>query len=299
MNNKGKIRYLKENLKKIERFSPSAGVVDRPYLDVKFSTVVSRGYLTLNIDQLLDNGFSFASSKRSWHLLMVKYVFGKRNKFYLFKVDGILFLFRKALKYLHNVSINYGMVYLINSDKYVEFSCNTYNALLDTRRYQYLPYYYVGSWTHGLFTNKEYALRWKDDLTSGLSTLKRLPDCVVVFGDSDEKKLHHILAESRALNVSVLGLIDINKSPLLFDYIIPINSGSTLHIQNSLNIIINIMLTAFIKQSYYFRKLLRDTECRKRKKVVMKSSALFLEGGWVKNKNKRGNMNIRNSRLKR
>ena len=202
----------------------------------------------VTIQQLLEAGVHFGHHKRRWNPKMEQYIFGIRNNIHIIDLRLTLPLLYRALEALYNTSIKSGKILFVGTKKqssnYVEKLAENTNQFFITKRWfgGTLTNWKTISNSIKRLDNIEYKIskdennlskkemlnlrREKDKLNNaigGIKLMSNLPNLVVVF-DAVKDKI--AVKEASKLKIPVMGIIDTNSDPELFDYPIPGNDDA-------------------------------------------------------------------------
>ncbi len=214
----------------------------------------------LSLEAMLKAGVHFGHKKAYWNPKMSKYIFGVRNNVHIIDLEKSLDLFKKALKYIEELSAKKGMILIVGTK-------NQAKQLVKQVAEDVNMPYVNDRWLGGTFTNFNFIknrikflvnntealeagrlnnltklernklqkkLARIDSRMGGLIKMTRLPDAVIVL---DINKDIDTVKEAKKVGIKVIGLLDSNSNPDLVDYGIPANDDAVSSLQYLLGII--------------------------------------------------------------
>ncbi len=203
----------------------------------------------VDIKDLLEAGVHFGHQTRRWDPKMRDYIFGERNGIYIVDLQKTQAMFGEALRYVHDVSANGGVVLFVGTKRQAQ------EVVAEEAVRCSMPFVNE-RWLGGLLTNfttvKKSIDRLKqiemmlaegrqDRLTKkefnglakeqvkldknlkGIRNMKTLPDVIFVV---DTKNEAIAVAEALKLRIPVVGIVDTNCNPDFVDYVIPGNDDA-------------------------------------------------------------------------
>jgi len=202
----------------------------------------------INIRSLLQAGVHFGHKKNHWNPMMMKYIYGVKNKSHIIDLKQSAHYLYNALKVAFTVSSYKGKVLFVNTKKQ---STDVVRDAAEKCGQYYVNYRWLGgmltNWTtvsSSIKTLKKYELILSSDEASytkkelldfsrkkeklnqaigGIRNLKRLPDILFVI----DVKTHAIaIQEANKLKIPIIAVVDTNSSPEAVDFVIPGNDDS-------------------------------------------------------------------------
>ena len=203
----------------------------------------------VSMKQLLEAGVHFGHPTRKWNPKMKKYIYTARNDIYIVNLEMTVVLIEQAYSFIKSVAEEGKSILFVGTKKQAQ------EAIMQEA--QKCGMYYVNNrWLGGMLTNfvtmrsrvdrlnklnqmekmnefnvlpkKEVAklVAERDKLEAnlgGVRDMRTLPGALFVV---DPKKEHLAIAEARALNIPIVGIVDTNCDPDEVDYVIPGNDDS-------------------------------------------------------------------------
>ena len=203
----------------------------------------------VSMKQLLEAGVHFGHPTRKWNPKMKKYIYTARNDIYIVNLEMTVVLIEQAYSFIKSVAEEGKSILFVGTKKQAQ------EAIM--REAQKCGMYYVNNrWLGGMLTNfvtmrsrvdrlnklnqmekmnefnvlpkKEVAklVAERDKLEAnlgGVRDMRTLPGALFVV---DPKKEHLAIAEARALNIPIVGIVDTNCDPDEVDYVIPGNDDA-------------------------------------------------------------------------
>ena len=198
------------------------------------------------LDELIKAGVLYGRKKSKTHPRMQKYIFTTRNGIEIIDVAQTMALADKAAEFLKSIAQSGGLILCVGT---TPPSKEAVKGLAEKFSYPYV----TERWLGGTLTNWktihqriQYYIKLKADrsagrlekytkkeriqfdkeiarldiLLSGLETLTKLPEAIVVSGATS-----HIIAirEARRLKIPIVGILSSDADPDLIDYPIPAN----------------------------------------------------------------------------
>ena len=203
----------------------------------------------VSMKQLLEAGVHFGHPTRKWNPKMKKYIYTARNDIYIVNLEMTVVLIEQAYSFIKSVAEEGKSILFVVTKKQAQ------EAIMQEA--QKCGMYYVNNrWLGGMLTNfvtmrsrvdrlnklnqmekmnefnvlpkKEVAklVAERDKLEAnlgGVRDMRTLPGALFVV---DPKKEHLAIAEARALNIPIVGIVDTNCDPDEVDYVIPGNDDA-------------------------------------------------------------------------
>ena len=203
----------------------------------------------VSIKQLHEAGVHFGHPTRKWNPKMKKYIYTARNDIYIVNLEMTVVLIEQAYSFIKSVAEEGKSILFVGTKKQAQ------EAIMQEA--QKCGMYYVNNrWLGGMLTNfvtmrsrvdrlnklnqmekmnefnvlpkKEVAklVAERDKLEAnlgGVRDMRTLPGALFVV---DPKKEHLAIAEARALNIPIVGIVDTNCDPDEVDYVIPGNDDA-------------------------------------------------------------------------
>ena len=203
----------------------------------------------VSMKQLLEAGVPFGHPTRKWNPKMKKYIYTARNDIYIVNLEMTVVLIEQAYSFIKSVAEEGKSILFVGTKKQAQ------EAIMQEA--QKCGMYYVNNrWLGGMLTNfvtmrsrvdrlnklnqmekmnefnvlpkKEVAklVAERDKLEAnlgGVRDMRTLPGALFVV---DPKKEHLAIAEARALNIPIVGIVDTNCDPDEVDYVIPGNDDA-------------------------------------------------------------------------
>ena len=203
----------------------------------------------VSMKQLLEAGVHFGHPTRKWNPKMKKYIYTARNDIYIVNLEMTVVLIEQAYSFIKSVAEEGKSILFVGTKKHAQ------EAIMQEA--QKCGMYYVNNrWLGGMLTNfvtmrsrvdrlnklnqmekmnefnvlpkKEVAklVAERDKLEAnlgGVRDMRTLPGALFVV---DPKKEHLAIAEARALNIPIVGIVDTNCDPDEVDYVIPGNDDA-------------------------------------------------------------------------
>ena len=203
----------------------------------------------VSMKQVLEAGVHFGHPTRKWNPKMKKYIYTARNDIYIVNLEMTVVLIEQAYSFIKSVAEEGKSILFVGTKKQAQ------EAIMQEA--QKCGMYYVNNrWLGGMLTNfvtmrsrvdrlnklnqmekmnefnvlpkKEVAklVAERDKLEAnlgGVRDMRTLPGALFVV---DPKKEHLAIAEARALNIPIVGIVDTNCDPDEVDYVIPGNDDA-------------------------------------------------------------------------
>ncbi len=201
------------------------------------------------LEELMKAGTHFGHRTSRWHPKMEPYLFGIRGGIHIIDVAQTQELLSKALDKVEEITVRGGLVLFVGTKKHMQ-------GIVEKSAIEAGMPFVTNRWLGGTFTNfaeiqkrvrrlldlkdkrekgdlKKYTkyeqLQFDQEIKEmefklgGLSTMKQLPEAIVVFDVLHDKTA---VQEARTRGVSIIGLVDSNVNPDYVDYIIPSNDDA-------------------------------------------------------------------------
>jgi small subunit ribosomal protein S2 len=205
--------------------------------------------LTDTIKKMLEGGVHFGHLKRNWNPKMKKFIFGRKKNIYIIDLEKTTKMLDQAKEFLKETAKSGGNILFVGTKRQIRPVIKELATSCD------MPYV-DQKWVGGLLTNfstiKKRLQRYLELLEmrengefdnipskevvrlnrqisrmdknySGLTTLKVLPDCVVVV---DPKREKSCVREATKLSIPLVALIDTDADPEEVNYPIPGNDDA-------------------------------------------------------------------------
>ena len=203
----------------------------------------------VSMKQLLEAGVHFGHPTRKWNPKMKKYIYTARNDIYIVNLEMTVVLIEQAYSFIKSVAEEGKSILSVGTKKQAQ------EAIMQEA--QKCGMYYVNNrWLGGMLTNfvtmrsrvdrlnklnqmekmNEFNVLPKKELAKlvaerdkleanlgGVRDMRTLPGALFVV---DPKKEHLAIAEARALNIPIVGIVDTNCVPDEVDYVIPGNDDA-------------------------------------------------------------------------
>src|SRR5690625_2582553 len=203
----------------------------------------------ISMKQLLEAGVHFGHQTRRWNPKMKKYIFTERNGIYIIDLQKTVKKIDEAYNFVRQLAEDGGSILFVGTKKQAQESVKD-EALRSSM------FYVNQRWLGGTLTNfqtirkrinrlkqiermeedgtfdvlpkKETGdlIKEKDRLLKflgGIKDMNKLPDAIFVI---DSRKENIAIAESRKLNIPIIGIVDTNCDPDEIDYVIPANDDA-------------------------------------------------------------------------
>ena len=198
--------------------------------------------------ELLEAGVHFGHQTKRWNPKMKKYIFGKRNGFYIIDLQKTLKLFKEASAFISDLASQGKRILFVGTKRQAQ------DAILEEAN-RCGMFYVNNRWLGGTLTNfttvrksierlkeieaitgdtdkemskKERAAldRERDKLLKnliGIREMDGLPDALFVI---DPKKEYIAIQEAKKLGIPVVAIVDTNCDPESINYVIPGNDDA-------------------------------------------------------------------------
>ncbi len=198
--------------------------------------------------KMLEAGVHFGHRSRFWHPKMDKYIYGTRNGVHIINLEKTLPMFNDVLNFASKTAANGGSILFVGTKRAAT------NIMKEEAIRCGMPYV-NHRWLGGMMTNyktikasikrlKDLEFLAEDNFAQfakkeslmmtremeklerslgGIKDLGGIPDVVFVVDIGHEK---NAIAESKKLNLPIIGIVDTNHNPEGIDYVVPGNDDS-------------------------------------------------------------------------
>ena len=198
---------------------------------------------------LLEAGVHFGYQTRRWNPKMAPYIFTERNGIYIIDLQKTVRKIDEAYMFVRNLAMEGKTVLFVGTKKQAQESiqCEAERCNM---------FYVNNRWLGGMLTNfrtirtridrlneidkmeeagqfevlpKKEVVKLQHEREKllnnlgGIRKMKKVPDALFVV---DPRKEHIAVAEARALNIPIVGIVDTNCDPDEIDYVIPGNDDA-------------------------------------------------------------------------
>ena len=203
----------------------------------------------ISMKQLLEAGVHFGHQTRRWNPKMAQYIFTERNGIYIIDLQKTVRKIDEAYMFIRDVALEGKTVLFVGTKKQAQES-------IESEAKRCGMYFVNNSWLGGTLTNfrtirtrierlnnidkmereGQFELLPKKEVIKllaerekleknlgGIREMKKLPGALFVV---DPRKEHIAVAEARALNIPIVGIVDTNCDPDEIDYVIPGNDDA-------------------------------------------------------------------------
>jgi len=203
----------------------------------------------ISMKQLLEAGVHFGHQTRRWNPKMAQYIFTERNGIYIIDLQKTVRKVDEAYMFIRDIALEGKTVLFVGTKKQAQES-------IESEAKRCGMYFVNNRWLGGTLTNfrtirtridrlnaidrmekegqfevlpkkeviKLMAEREKlEKNLGGIREMKKLPGALFVV---DPRKEHIAVAEARALNIPIVGIVDTNCDPDEIDYVIPGNDDA-------------------------------------------------------------------------
>ena len=203
----------------------------------------------VSMRQMLEAGVHFGHQARYWNPKMAPYIFGERNKIHIINLEKTLPLFNDAMNFVSGLAARKGTILFVGTKRAAQ------EAVREAASRCGMPFV-DHRWLGGMLTNfktirsrirrmeriekmeesGEFALLPKKEVIKlrheyeklqknlgGIRNMKELPGVIFIV---DPRKERIAIAEARALNIPIVGIVDTNCDPDEIDYVIPGNDDA-------------------------------------------------------------------------
>ena len=203
----------------------------------------------ISMKHLLEAGVHFGHQTRRWNPKMAQYIFTERNGIYIIDLQKTVKKIDEAYMFMRNLAMEGKTVLFVGTKKQAQESiqCEAERCNM---------YYVNNRWLGGMLTNfrtirtridrlneidkmeeagqfevlpKKEVVKLQHEREKllnnlgGIRKMKKVPDALFVV---DPRKEHIAVAEARALNIPIVGIVDTNCDPDEIDYVIPGNDDA-------------------------------------------------------------------------
>ena len=203
----------------------------------------------ISMKQLLEAGVHFGHQTRRWNPKMAQYIFTERNGIYIIDLQKTVRKVDEAYMFIRDIALEGKTVLFVGTKKQAQES-------IESEAKRCGMYFVNNRWLGGTLTNFRTIRTRIDRLNSidrmekegqfevlpkkeviklmaerekleknlgGIREMKKLPGALFVV---DPRKEHIAVAEARALNIPIVGIVDTNCDPDEIDYVIPGNDDA-------------------------------------------------------------------------
>lgn len=205
--------------------------------------------LSINMKELLEAGVHFGHQTRRWNPKMKNYIFGQRNGIYIIDLQKTIKIFKEALEFLKDVTVDGKEVLMVGTKKQAQDIIKDYAEKCEAS-------YINQRWIGGVLTNfstirrsveklieleemKEDG-RWdlmskKDQskmekvykkLSKNLGGIKKMPELPGALFVIDSIKEEIAIREAQKLKIPIVAVVDTNGDPENIDYPVPGNDDA-------------------------------------------------------------------------
>lgn len=205
--------------------------------------------LSINMKELLEAGVHFGHQTRRWNPKMKDYIFGQRNGIYIIDLQKTIKIFKEALEFLKDVTVDGKEVLMVGTKKQAQDIIKDYAEKCEAS-------YINQRWIGGVLTNfstirksveklieleemKEDG-RWdlmskKDQskmekvykkLSKNLGGIKNMPKLPGALFVIDSIKEEIAIREAQKLKIPIVAVVDTNGDPENIDYPVPGNDDA-------------------------------------------------------------------------
>ena len=203
----------------------------------------------ISMKQLLEAGVHFGHQTRRWNPKMAPYIFTERNGIYIIDLQKTVRKIDEAYMFIRDVALENKSILFVGTKKQAQES-------IESEAKRCNMFYVNNRWLGGMLTNfrtiqtrikrlneidrmeqngqfevlpKKEVIKLHGEIEKltkylgGVVEMKRLPGALFVV---DPRKEHIAVAEARALNIPIVGIVDTNCDPDEIDYVIPGNDDA-------------------------------------------------------------------------
>ena len=203
----------------------------------------------ISMKQLLEAGVHFGHQTRRWNPKMAQYIFTERNGIYIIDLQKTVRKIDDAYMFIRDIALEGKTVLFVGTKKQAQES-------IESEAKRCGMYFVNNRWLGGTLTNFRTIRTRIDRLNNidrmeregqfevlpkkeviklcaerekleknlgGIREMKKLPGALFVV---DPRKEHIAVAEARALNIPIVGIVDTNCDPDEIDYVIPGNDDA-------------------------------------------------------------------------
>ena len=203
----------------------------------------------ISMKHLLEAGVHFGHQTRRWNPKMAQYIFTERNGIYIIDLQKTVKKIDEAYMFVRNLAMEGKTMLFVGTKKQAQES-------IQSEAERCNMFYVNNRWLGGMLTNYRTIRTRIDRLNEidkmeeagqfevlpkkevvklqherekllnnlgGIRKMKKVPDALFVV---DPRKEHIAVAEARALNIPIVGIVDTNCDPDEIDYVIPGNDDA-------------------------------------------------------------------------
>ena len=203
----------------------------------------------ISMKQLLEAGVHFGHQTRRWNPKMAQYIFTERNGIYIIELQKTVRKIDEAYMFIRDLALDGKTVLFVGTKKQAQES-------IESEAKRCNMFFVNNRWLGGTMTNfrtirtrierlnnidkmereGQFELLPKKEVIKlqaerekleknlgGIREMKKLPGALFVV---DPRKEHIAVAEARALNIPIVGIVDTNCDPDEIDYVIPGNDDA-------------------------------------------------------------------------
>ncbi|MDO4828387.1 MAG: 30S ribosomal protein S2 [Clostridia bacterium] len=203
----------------------------------------------ISMKQLLEAGVHFGHQTRRWNPKMAQYIFTERNGIYIIDLQKTVRKIDEAYMFVRDLALDGKTILFVGTKKQAQES-------IESEAKRCGMYFVNNRWLGGTLTNfrtirtridrlnnidkmekeGQFELLPKKEVIKllaerekleknlgGIREMKKLPGALFVV---DPRKEHIAVAEARALNIPIVGIVDTNCDPDEIDYVIPGNDDA-------------------------------------------------------------------------
>ena len=219
----------------------------------------------ISMKQLLEAGVHFGHQTRRWNPKMAQYIFTERNGIYIIDLQKTVRKIDEAYMFVRDLALDGKTILFVGTKKQAQES-------IESEAKRCGMYFVNNRWLGGTLTNfrtirtridrlnnidkmekeGQFELLPKKEVIKllaerekleknlgGIREMKKLPGALFVV---DPRKEHIAVAEARALNIPIVGIVDTNCDPDEIDYVIPGNDDAIRAIKLISSIMANAVL---------------------------------------------------------
>lgn len=236
------------------------------YLTKLKKTKKNLSILGFTLNQMLDLGIHLGHKKNLYNYRLSTFLVGFRNYIHVINLEYTLINLKKSLFFLSNLCKNRANILFPNKETLFR---DIIKFQAQTCKQSYIYQYYLGGiltnfkkcyWIirflnlttiYKLNLNMFYRIQYIYSKFSGLTSIKRIPDCVVVLNVNSS---YLIKREAVKLGIPLIGIIDTNSSYSGIAYTIFGNDDSMESIYFFSSLFKKAILEGYTKDSLYFKK---------------------------------------------
>jgi len=220
----------------------------------------------ISMKQLLEAGVHFGHPTKKWNPKMKRYIYTSRNDIYIINLEKTVDLVDDAYAFIKKQAEKGKTILFVGTKKQAQ-------EAVKSEAEKCGMYYVNNRWLGGMLTNfstmrsrvnrlnklnqmeklNEFASlpkkeviglkKERDKLENNLGGVKDMHHLPGVLFVVDPKKEHIAVAEARALNIPIVGIVDTNCDPDEVDYVIPGNDDAI----RAIKLIVSAMADAVIE----------------------------------------------------